>query len=148
MAWITITADDVRSILSQPEIEAVDEEHLETGQTSPLTVILSTVTKRVRAHVASGGNTLGATGTIPDELLSAALALIRFELLTRLPGDTWLNEDRRAAKRDAVDELKMAARGELMIVAPTTAATSQPSFPSPSFDDPEPDFDQESQEGV
>ena len=128
--WITLAATDLSSHLSEAERTGLPVS-LPDGSTvaSMLGVILSQVTLMVRARVgAYHSNTLGADGTIPDELKSTALTIVRSNLLTRV--DMPVSQDRERETSEAYDTLKAVARGEFAIVAPETVSDSQPAGPS------------------
>lgn len=93
---------------------------------------IANVTTEVRGYVsANQRNTLGLDGTIPDELESSALALLRRYLFTRLPGMRSLYDAIRADEtKDALERLRDTAAGKFAIVPPDTAAPDQAAGPS------------------
>lgn len=131
MAWITITEDDVVTKLSGPENSALKTAALKSAQTNPLTEVIEQIVLEVRGHVAAcERNTLGAGATIPDELLGAAINRIRFELATRLPVSSLLNEDRKEANRQAIALLQRVAECKFLVVQPEEAAEDQAGGPA------------------
>ncbi len=117
--WITLTETDVQTRLSGPELAALKSAALATGQSDPLPALVASVAREVRGYVAAGErNTLGPAGTIPDELESASLARVRYELATRLPVASLLTEARKEANRDALARLRDVAAGKFLIVQP------------------------------
>ena len=124
--WITLTESAVLTRLSGPELTALKTAALGTGQTNPLTEVITQVVREVRGYVsASTRNRLGTGETIPDELSAAALSRIRFELATRLPVASLLTDARREANRDAIALLRECAAGRFTLVAPETEAADQ-----------------------
>jgi hypothetical protein len=101
----------VRSRLVGPEVAALNAYHLSPGQNSPLSEIIAGVTGEVRGRVSScSRNTLGAAGTIPSELTHAALTLITWRLIARLPdNENLINEARRKDYEDAQSLLRDVA---------------------------------------
>lgn len=104
---------------------------LQAAQVSPLPPIISQVIKEIRGYVAAcERNVLGDGETIPDELEGAVISRIRFELATRLPVASLLNEDRRAANSNALTLLRDVAKCAFLIVQPVTASPDQAGGPS------------------
>lgn len=154
MAWITITAADIEPRLSDEELTQYRRNYETTGKADPLAGIIAQVTNRIRRAVAKGGCTLGAGATIPDELLDAAVSIIRYRLCTSLPGGL-LNDDRRKEYDDAKAELDDVAEDAAGIVAPTTEAsdtTTTPSIDPTSTEDDPPqgarNFERADQDGI
>lgn len=118
MAWILLDESKVERSLTGAELDAVRELALSEGQPDPLPGTIAAVTKTVRGYVnAHKPNNLGAGMTIPDELESAAISLIRYHLCTRLP-NALLDEDRREEYRNAIALLRDVAAGRFDIVQP------------------------------
>lgn len=134
MAWITLTEEDVQGRLAGAELTALKSSALSTGKTAAevLAQALADVTTQVRGYVAGcAKNKLGDGSTIPDELKSAALALVRDFLMTRLPGMKILNDEARQKETErAVQQLRDAAACRIAIVAPATEAEDQPAGPA------------------
>jgi hypothetical protein len=126
MSWITLTEAGVQTKLSGAELVALKTAALAVGQTNPLPEVLTLVTREVRGYVAANSkNVLGAEGTIPDELESAALNRIRYELATRLPVASLLTQARTDANTAATALFKEVAADRFRIVPPVTEATEQ-----------------------
>jgi len=134
MAWITLVEADVVSRLSSPETVALKSAALATGQADPLAEIVSQVVQEVRGYVAANrANQLGAGETIPDRLKSAALALIRWRLVNRLPVKGLLTDERRRELEDAMTLLRDVAAGRFAIDAPATLTDEVESATAPSL---------------
>jgi hypothetical protein len=137
--WNALTSDDVKNRLTKPELTALLGAARQVEQTPEgiLADAISTVTSEVRGYVAGcARNQLGAEGTIPDELASSALALLRRYLFTRLPNMKPLYDDiRQTETKDALDRLRDTAAGKFAIVPPEAPApaTEQASGGSPSI---------------
>ncbi len=132
MAWIEITPAFVLAKLSGPEVERLNAAALGDGQTDPLAEIIADVVEVVRGRVAANRqNALGAGATVPSELKSQTLAIIRGEFLTRIPGlKALLTPERKDAWDKALDDLRDAAKGLIAIEAPDEA--SDQVIPGPS----------------
>lgn len=126
MPWIALTAESLKTKLSKPELEKIPGAAKAAGLTSDevMAKAVSDMVREVRGFVAVK-NPLGPAGTIPDELEKAALALIRRDLFTRLPGLADLfDETRKAEASYAERNLARVAKGEFVIVPPTELAPS------------------------
>jgi len=124
--WIELTEADVLRKLAAPELEAARTAVLDAGQADPLAEVIEEIVREVRGRVAAcARNVLGEGSTIPDECQAAALARIRFELATRLPGGVLLDEDRRTANANAIAFLRDVASCDVAIVQPDTASEDQ-----------------------
>lgn len=153
MSWTTLTTADLLARLSESERQTLEEKDLAEGQTSPVTAILSQVTGMVRRAVGKGGGTLGLAGTIPDELISAAISIARYQLCCRFPTQL-LNEHRVKEYDNAIAELKDVADDAAGIAAPATATsdTIEAESITPSIGDDPPRgtryFDRDLQDGI
>ena len=125
MAWISITATDVKTRLTGSELTALQTVALSAGQTDPLVEIIAQVIDGVRGYIsANAANTLGAAATVPSKLISASLALIRYRLCTRLPVKSLLTEDRVKENEAAIRLLEQVAAGKFAIEDPVSGDRS------------------------
>jgi phage gp36-like protein len=149
MAWISITTSDVQTRLTGPELSATQQVALASGQTNPLPEIIEQVVDEIRGYIAAyGGNTLGSGTTIPQKLLGAALAMIRYRLATRLPVRSLLTQERVDENREAIRLLERVADGGFRIEEPTEADTETHAAPSPQIEAPDRNFSATGQDGV
>ena len=115
MSWRVITEADLKTRISGAELETLRAAHLAEGQDDPIPALIAQVTSRVRRACATPGTiTMGAAGTIPEDLLSEALDLIVRELMKR-PGyiaDDALTKTRLAAADSADTQLRRVAEGK------------------------------------
>lgn len=124
--WITLTRAKLQDKLTGAEYNAVKGAALGAGQDADNLIdeALARVTKEVRGYV--GGcksNTLGATGTIPDELEDAALAMALVRFFNRVPNlKSLLSSTRLEAEKNAVELMKQVALCRFGIVPPETPA--------------------------
>lgn len=120
MSWTAISESAVRSTLAAAELSALRTVQLADGQADPLAEIIARTTEEVRGYVAANPvNRLDDDATtIPGELESAALALIRYRLATRLPIKTLLTDARKDEQRDALTLLRDVAAGRFAIIQP------------------------------
>jgi phage gp36-like protein len=133
MAWTTLTAADVKTKLTGPEVSAVQTAALASGQSDPLVEIVEQVVDEVRGYIAAGGYNLGDGTTVPSKLVSATLSIIRYRLATRLPVKTLLTTDRVEENKEAIRLLERVADGKFVVEEPTTVSTESLASPTPSM---------------
>jgi len=127
MSWETLDSDDVKNRLSGAEYAGVTSAALASGQTAAGVVAaqITDVIKYVRGFVPDNVPR-GDGETIPDEMKDAALAMIVYRILTRLPSLKMLLDDARKSANDAAEKLlRDMAAGRFKLVSPTTAAADQ-----------------------
>jgi len=112
--WITITADDVLTIMAGAELKAVRNQALGTGQGDPLAPTISEIIQVVRGYVAKS-STLSRGDTVPRKLQGATLVLIRDRLLSRLPISDLTTADRTAQTNAAWRLLRDAGDGTFQV---------------------------------
>lgn len=125
MPWITLTVAHVSESLAGPELTALSTLQLAAGQTDPLPEVIERTCAEVQGYVGTRYQ-VGAAGTIPEQLLSSAIAVARWRLLGRLPVKVFATESRRQEYLDAVRQLEAVATGKFALSVPTTPATEQP----------------------
>lgn len=156
MNWIAITESLVQTRAAGPELDALKSAALPEGKTAEalLAEVIEQAVDKVRGYCATAVRnghltSLGATGTVPARLLSVTLNIIRYELITRLPGlgKRMLDEARmRQADRDE-KVLEHVASGKFAVEDPVAEETKV-SAPSPSISGRQPHFRREDQNGL
>lgn len=134
--WNVLTEADVLTRLAGPEVAALKTVALAAGQANPLPEIVTQACHRVRGALEAAGYTLPASNAIPEELEGAALDIIRWRLINRLPGMKMLaTPEREKDFDDAVDLLKQVAAGKFKVVPiPAEEAAEEQTFaPAPKF---------------
>lgn len=143
MAWIVPSENDLGERLAAAELTALQNAATGAhGNTVP--DIMTSVVAEVRGRVAANKqNRLGAAGTIPEELRSAALAIARWRALSRLPSLRSLQDDaRRMEYTDALALLASVARGEFAIEQPEDPIdVDTAGIPDPAVGDPRSEFE-------
>lgn len=130
MAWVPFNLALIAQRLAAPELDALKSAAIADDQNGD--ELVSEAAARVCANVrgfigACAKNTLGPDGTLPEELLDAALALAVHQIATRLPGmEALLDERRNASREEALALLRDVAACRFALVQPETAATEQP----------------------
>jgi hypothetical protein len=77
---------------------------------------------------------LVTAGTIPEELLAAAISIARFKFLTHLPGTQLITKERSADKDEAYAYLDDVAAGKMIVLGPDGATV--PSNPADTGGEP------------
>lgn len=125
MSWLALTPAHLQQSLSSVELSALQTLLLAAGQTDPLPEVIARTVSEVQGYVGAR-YTVGQTGTVPVQLLSAAIALARWHLLTRLPKASLATEARRTEYTDALALLRDVAAGKFALAVATDPATEQP----------------------
>ena len=119
MAWIAITESDVRTSLLSSELAAIQSPHAASGDTQLVSKKIQEVVDEVRGYIAAWpDNQLEEGAKIPSKLLGAALALIRYRIISSIPSQTLLTESRRTEKEDAMKLLERVSDGKFRIEDP------------------------------
>lgn len=118
--WIQITTADLEDYLVAAQLTALRERALGDSQDDPLPQIISDISARVRAEIASHPhNRLSSTPeSIAPELKSAACYLIIESAQARIPYFGMTEEQIRQAN-DARSLLVRTARGEFALTVPS-----------------------------
>jgi hypothetical protein len=123
MAWITLTQDDLLGKLAAAELTAVKTKALAVGQVNPVPEEVASAIQEIRGRVAAcKSNTLGVGATIPEELKPAALAILRYRVLTRLPVAGLITPQREREYGDALALLSAVAAGKFVVEQPATVS--------------------------
>jgi hypothetical protein len=126
--WIAITADHAREALSDGEYEIFSTFAVAPGGSPVMPGCIRRVVNRIRGEVAASGRySLGPDGTLPPELESAAIHLLRREAASRVPAAGIVIDDlRQAALADAGRQLDRVREGKAGITPPLTISTTAP----------------------
>lgn len=133
MAWSEITETEAKAAgLTGPELNAARTVALASGITDSFVYVRDRVVAEVRGRVkACPRNTqMGPEGTIPDECMEHALALLIARLARRIPGRVVLTPERADAEKSALQFLRDVAACEVAITPPTTASDEPSASPS------------------
>jgi phage gp36-like protein len=144
--WITLTQDDVLASINNSELAAALSTALASGQDNPLDTLLPDVTAEVRGYVRRR-NTLGLSGTLPQELKNAAIDIIIYRAANRLRKKA-IAEDKKADNDLALRKLEGEADGAVAVSAPDNPTTEVTSAPAPHFEQPRRKFGWDEERGV
>jgi hypothetical protein len=149
MAWITLAEAHVEDRMTADELSSLKTISASSGGT-PLADVISGVSNEIRGYVGAGGYPRGVSGTIPDELLEAAVAIIRYRLILRMPLEkTLLTPGREKDKDAALDLLRnLVATGKFGIEAPATAATGSITVVGPSMSEKTRNYERDDEDGI
>jgi len=127
MSWIALTPAHIDESLAKAELDALRSLQLTPGQVDPVPEAIARTCTQVNGYVAAqAGHPVGQAGTIPEELLSSAIAIVRWRIIGRLPVKSFATESRRKEYEDAIAELKDVATGKFAISIPADPAEEQP----------------------
>ena len=110
MAWSTLTESQVTSQFSGAEKAAYDAKRGD----DVLSDIITHVVHEVRGYVGVK-HRLASGVTIPDALVSSAIAIVRFRFLNGLPSKSLITDDRRKEYDNALELLRSVAAGNFAI---------------------------------
>jgi phage gp36-like protein len=144
--WITLSQADVLASINNSELTAAISAALASGQDNPLDTLLPDVTAEVRGYVRRR-NTLGPTGTLPQELKNAAVDIIIYRAANRLRKKA-IAEDKKPDNDQALKKLEAVAEGNLAVSAPDNPTTEITSAPGPHFEETHRQFGWEQERGI
>lgn len=134
MSWIKLTPAHLDSALSAPELTALRSLQLSPGQKDPVPQAILRTCTEVHGYVGAAGIQVGEAGTVPEELLSSAIAIARWRIIGRLSVGTaaklFATENRRQEYADAMAQLKDVATRKFIISLPEDPAEEQPRAPA------------------
>ncbi len=125
MPWISLTEAHLLESLAAAELSALRTMQTAPGQTDPLPEVLERTVGQVQGYVGTR-YPVGQPGTIPDQLLSSAIAIARWRLVGRLPIKLMATDNRRQEYEDAIAELQAVAAGKFALSVATDPAENQP----------------------
>jgi hypothetical protein len=117
--WQEIDPDDLKSSLTQPELDLFEQGSSATGSPDRLPRILDEVVSMIRGRVAAFAENrvgMGKDDEIPEELYGAAMEIARYRFLSSFPqGKLFNDETRTQLYKDALKQLDAAAKGLLFV---------------------------------
>lgn len=147
MPWITVTEDDLLTVMNGKELDAYRAAALADGQPDPVAPTISQVVDLVRGYVAAcKTNSLGEGNTIPSKLLAPALDLIVVRIPQRVGRDP--KQGRKDSAATAITLLEQVAACKFDVESPATPAAESSNVPRPLISRPKRHFDRASQSGL
>jgi hypothetical protein len=150
MPWSTITVDEVLEQFTPGEQAVLQNIQ---GASDTLDKILFRTVRAARGSIAAGGNALGDTDTIPDQVRNDVISLARWTWLTSFPALKSMQTDgRKVAASDAQTRLDNIANGKAKVEVPvsgdvSTVPTQKPKFGTRGVDQAGRDFNRTTQDG-
>lgn len=135
-AWFSLDKTNLSARLLPQEVEALSALK-EEGQDDPLEMSSACVMAEIAGHLASAGVAVPeGLRSVPPELERAALALIVWDALGRVPGASFLLTEPRKDANDRAEKLLQRVADRKFLVTPldTDSQTEeQPGSQGPSF---------------
>lgn len=120
MAWRALALSDIQTGLSSQELNGIQTYALQNGQPDPTPGVITDTMDEVRGYMAASTPTvLGAEGTIPSGLISVAIDIAVWRLVTRFPTKQLSTPPREKRFGDAISKLKDVAKGLFKFEIPT-----------------------------
>jgi hypothetical protein len=116
MSWNPLAATDVTAEILPDEVAALNTVQ---GSTAILSGILTNVVAEVQASVLVGGNQIGQSGTVPDQIREDVIALVRWKWFASLPKTDLQSDFRREQYNAAVKRLDDIRTGREKVEIPT-----------------------------
>jgi hypothetical protein len=115
MAWNTLATTDVTAEILPDEVAALNAIQ---GSTSILSGILTNVVAEAQASILVGGNQIGQSGTVPDQIREDVIAIVRWKWFASLPTTDLQSEFRRQQYEEATKRLGRIRNGEEKVEIP------------------------------
>lgn len=125
-AWVTLAATDLQARISAPEYAAFTSAAIAGGQSDPVPQLLAEVTNEVRGYITGcKSNQLGPDGTMPPELVDAAIKLVKLRLFQRVTSLKRFAEQAEPGAKDATRLLERVSDCKFSITLPDTFTADQ-----------------------
>jgi hypothetical protein len=126
MPWNTLATTDVTAEILPDEVTALNTIQ---GSTNILAGILANVIAEIQASILVGGNQIGPSGTVPDQIREDAIALVRWKWFASLPKTDLQSDFRRQQYTEAVKRLDSIRKGNEKVEIPLAPqSVTGPSF--------------------
>ncbi len=126
MPWNILATTDVTAEILPDEVAALNTIQ---GSTGILAGILANVVAEVQASVLVGGNQIGQSGTVPDQIREDVIALVRWKWFASLPKTDLQSDFRRQQYDEAVKRLgEIRGGGEKVEIPLNPQNVAGPSF--------------------
>jgi len=124
--WNTLATTDITAEILPDEVTLLNTVQ---GSSSILSAILSSVTAEIQAGILVGGNQIGQPGTVPDQIRSDAIALVRWKWFCSLPKTDLQSDFRHAQHDEAVKRMEKIRDGKEKVEIPANPQNvTGPSF--------------------
>jgi hypothetical protein len=113
--WNVLATTDVTAEILPDEVNALNTIQ---GSAGVLAGILANVIAEVQASVLVGGNQIGQSGTVPDQIREDVIAIARWRWFSSLPKTDLQSDFRRQQYDEAVKRLAAIRKGEEKVEVP------------------------------
>jgi hypothetical protein len=113
--WNTLATTDVTAEILPDEVAALNTIQ---GSTGILAGILGNVIAEVQASILVGGNQIGQSGTVPDQIREDVIAMARWKWFASLPKTDLQSDFRRQQYDEAVKRLGNIRKGAEKVEIP------------------------------
>jgi hypothetical protein len=126
MSWNTLATTDVTAEILPDEVTALNTIQ---GSSGILAGIMANMIAEVQSSILVGGNQIGQSGTVPDQIREDVIALVRWKWFASLPRTDLQSDFRRQQYDEAVKRLGNIRDGSEKVEIPTDPQNvSGPSF--------------------
>jgi hypothetical protein len=126
MPWNALATTDITAEILPDEVAMINAIQ---GGSGMLDTVLASVTAEIQAQILVGGNQIGQTGTVPDQIRSDAIALVRWKWFCSLPATSLQSDFRKAQYEAAQERLEKIRTGKEKVEIPANPqAVTGPSF--------------------
>jgi hypothetical protein len=115
MSWNTLATTDVTAEILPDEVTALNTIQ---GSSNILSGILANVIAEVQASILVGGNQIGQSGTVPDQIREDVISIVRWKWFASLPKTGLQSDFRRQQYDEAVKRLGNIRNGSEKVEIP------------------------------
>jgi hypothetical protein len=132
MPWNTLAAADIETEILPDEVALLNTIQ---GSSGILASVLANALAEIQAQILVGGNQVGQSGTIPDQIRSDCIAFVRWRWFTSLPKTDLCSDFRKAQYEQALtrfEKIRSNGKDKEFVEVPTNpnTAVSGPGFQS------------------
>jgi hypothetical protein len=126
MPWNPLATTDITAEILPDEVTALNTIQCST---TILAGLLANVIAEVQADILVGGNQIGQSGTVPDQIREDVISIVRWKWFASLPKTDLQNDFRRQQYDEAIKRLeKIRSGGEKVEIPLNPQNVSGPSF--------------------
>jgi hypothetical protein len=126
MPWNPLATTDITAEILPDEVTALNTIQ---GSTTILAGLLANVIAEVQAGILVGGNQIGQSGTVPDQIREDVISIVRWKWFASLPKTDLQSDFRRQQYDEAIKRLEKIRSGEEKIEIPLSPQNvTGPSF--------------------
>ncbi|MGA2749125.1 MAG: hypothetical protein ABSG59_10140 [Verrucomicrobiota bacterium] len=115
MPWNILAPTDVQNEILPDETAAINSIE---GSASILASILANVIAELQASILVGGNQIGQSGTVPDQIREEAISIVRWKWFSSLPKTDLQSDFRRRQYEEAMKRVEKIREGKEKVEIP------------------------------